>query len=148
MSAVLAHHPVAAPVSRPRPERRATHLRLITEEEARRIVAEKEEIARGQKTEGARVDARVRLVVRALVAGLAVAAAIALGSLIGLVLRAPVPAAAGTVTVEAGQSLWTVAESVAPAGTDVRDALAAIVELNDLEDAVVVAGQELRVPAP
>lgn len=51
-----------------------------------------------------------------------------------------------TVTVQAGDSLWAIAERVAP-GADPRDVVAAIVRLNALDGGIVTAGQELAVPA-
>lgn len=50
------------------------------------------------------------------------------------------------VTVESGQTLWQLAESLAPAA-DPRDVIAEIMQLNQLESADVYAGQELAVPA-
>jgi hypothetical protein len=50
------------------------------------------------------------------------------------------------VTVEAGQSLWEVAETVAP-NADPRDVIAGIMKLNQLESADVLAGQQLAIPA-
>jgi LysM repeat protein len=50
------------------------------------------------------------------------------------------------VTVEAGQTLWQLAEDVAPAA-DPRDVISEIMQLNQLTSADVVAGQELAIPA-
>lgn len=50
------------------------------------------------------------------------------------------------VTVESGQSLWQLAESVAP-GADPRDVIADIVLLNRLEGSVVYPGERLAIPA-
>lgn len=50
------------------------------------------------------------------------------------------------VTVESGQTLWQLAESIAPAA-DPRDVIAEIMQLNQLQSADVYAGQELAVPA-
>jgi hypothetical protein len=50
------------------------------------------------------------------------------------------------VTVETGQSLWEVAETVAP-NADPRDVIASIMKLNQLESADVLAGQQLAIPA-
>ncbi len=50
------------------------------------------------------------------------------------------------VTVESGQSLWQIAETIAP-GTDPRDVIAAIVRLNQLLSGTVQAGQQLAIPA-
>lgn len=49
------------------------------------------------------------------------------------------------VTVESGQTLWQVAESLAP-GADPREVIDAIVSLNGLESVDVYAGQELAIP--
>jgi Tfp pilus assembly protein FimV len=50
-----------------------------------------------------------------------------------------------TVVVGAGDSLWSIAEEVAPAA-DPRDVVDAIVRLNALEGANIAAGQRLSVP--
>lgn len=51
-----------------------------------------------------------------------------------------------TVTVESGQSLWSVAESIAP-DHDPRDVIYEISALNGLDSVSVDAGQVLSVPA-
>jgi Tfp pilus assembly protein FimV len=51
-----------------------------------------------------------------------------------------------TFTVSAGDSLWSVAEQVAP-GADPRDVVDAIVRLNALDGVTVSAGQQLSIPA-
>ncbi len=48
--------------------------------------------------------------------------------------------------VQPGDTLWAIAESVAP-GTDPRDMIARIVQLNDLPSSSVQTGQTLRIPA-
>ena len=50
------------------------------------------------------------------------------------------------VTVQSGQSLWQLAETLAPAA-DPRDVIADIVHLNQLPGADVHAGQKLAIPA-
>jgi LysM repeat protein len=64
-------------------------------------------------------------------------------------LSAPAPvsasAAAVRVTVDAGDSLWTVAQRVAPQ-QDPRDVVVALERANGLGDATVQAGQVLVVP--
>jgi Tfp pilus assembly protein FimV len=50
------------------------------------------------------------------------------------------------VTVESGQSLWQVAELLAPTA-DPRDVIDALMQLNGLVSADVYAGQELAIPA-
>ena len=49
------------------------------------------------------------------------------------------------VTVDAGESLWQLAESIAPTA-DPRDVIAQIIQLNQLGSAEVYAGQELALP--
>ncbi|WP_426324796.1 LysM peptidoglycan-binding domain-containing protein [Microbacterium sp. E-13] len=51
-----------------------------------------------------------------------------------------------TVTVAAGDSLWTIAEEIAP-GHDPRDVVDEIVRLNALDTVVVQTGQSLSIPA-
>ncbi|MCU1532023.1 MAG: LysM peptidoglycan-binding protein [Arthrobacter sp.] len=55
-----------------------------------------------------------------------------------------VPAATVSVTVQPGESLWAIAGTVAPE-RDPRDVVADIVQLNNLDDARVMPGQELFV---
>jgi hypothetical protein len=50
-----------------------------------------------------------------------------------------------TVTVQPGESLWTIAGSVAPE-RDPRDVVADIVQLNNLGAARVLPGQQLYIP--
>ena len=50
-----------------------------------------------------------------------------------------------TISVGAGESLWSIAEEVAPAH-DPRDVVDAIVRLNALDSATVWAGQNLAIP--
>jgi len=49
-------------------------------------------------------------------------------------------------TVQSGQSLWSIAEKVAPSA-DPRDVIAAIVSLNQLHSAVVTPGQRIAIPS-
>ena len=95
-----------------------------------------------------RITRRGRAVLALLIAvPLAVAAAVTGIGAIG--------AAAGTqgstatfhyVTVEPGESLWQVAQSVAPTA-DPRDVVANILNLNDLSSGEVQPGQWLAIPA-
>ena len=50
-----------------------------------------------------------------------------------------------TITVSHGDSLWTIAEEVAP-DSDPRDVVDAIVRLNALDTVIVQAGQSLAIP--
>ncbi|HWR86064.1 MAG TPA: LysM peptidoglycan-binding domain-containing protein [Rhodoglobus sp.] len=49
------------------------------------------------------------------------------------------------VTVEAGQSLWSVAESIAPQA-DPRDVIEQLKDLNRLGSTELLAGQQLAIP--
>ena len=61
--------------------------------------------------------------------------------------EAPAPAGSfTTLTVSSGESLWSIAEAVAP-GADPRDVVDAIVRLNGLDGVTVSAGQRLSIPA-
>jgi Tfp pilus assembly protein FimV len=51
-----------------------------------------------------------------------------------------------TVTVGTGDSLWSIAQEVAPAA-DPRDVVDAIVRLNGLDSGAILAGQRLSIPA-
>lgn len=51
-----------------------------------------------------------------------------------------------SVTVETGQSLWTIAERLAPTA-DPREVISTIVELNRLSSVDVVPGQQLAIPS-
>jgi hypothetical protein len=51
-----------------------------------------------------------------------------------------------TVTVQPGESLWAIAEAVAPE-RDPRDVVTDIIQLNNLEAARVVPGQALFIPS-
>ncbi len=50
------------------------------------------------------------------------------------------------VTVQSGQSLWGIAEKVAPSA-DPRDVIADIISLNQLQSAVVTPGQRIAIPS-
>lgn len=49
------------------------------------------------------------------------------------------------VTVESGQSLWQIAESVAPQ-SDPREVIAQLIEFNQLSGSDISAGQQLAIP--
>lgn len=106
---------------------------------------------------GRAVDARpapgVRLTRRArrlgLVLGLTVG--VALGSWVGSAVAGGEEsglrlAGESSVVVHPGDTLWSIAATVAGEGDDVRAVIADIRELNDLSDAVVVPGQVLVLP--
>lgn len=135
MSAVLVDQVPVVPAGRP-------HLRLVVDNGT---LAHREGRAAATR---ARPSAHLasRWVVRALGVVLGGLLAIALGVLLGLLLRAPGEGPTAVVTVEAGESLWSVATSVSGPGEDPRDVVERIVSLNGLEDDVLQPGQSLFVP--
>jgi Tfp pilus assembly protein FimV len=56
------------------------------------------------------------------------------------------PSTFETITVTAGESLWSIAQEVAPSA-DPRDVVDAIVRLNALDGVTVSAGEQLAIPA-
>ncbi|MDQ2623876.1 MAG: LysM peptidoglycan-binding domain-containing protein [Actinomycetota bacterium] len=49
-------------------------------------------------------------------------------------------------TVSSGETLWSIASSLAAPGVDVRDAVEDLMSLNELESSAIAAGQQLIVP--
>ena len=95
-----------------------------------------------------RITRRGRFVLGTLMAlpAVALAGSIAMSSLPA---AATVETTASTfdyVTVQPGESLWSVAERVAPAA-DPREVIAEIERLNGLESSAVAAGESLAIPA-
>jgi Tfp pilus assembly protein FimV len=98
-----------------------------------------------------RLTARGRRVIAALAAVpavVALSAAIIGGSSAALATREPGahPGSFETVTVTAGESLWSIAQEVAPSA-DPRDVIDAIIRLNALDGVTVSAGERLAIPA-
>lgn len=90
---------------------------------------------------------RVLAAVAALPAVVAIAVAMISGGSALASRDAGAPAASfETVTVMQGDSLWSIAEEVAPQA-DPRDVIDAIVRLNSLDGVTVQAGQSLAIPA-
>jgi len=56
-----------------------------------------------------------------------------------------VPSSGSTITVGAGDTLWSLAEQVDP-DSDPRDLIAAIMTLNDLDSPTIEPGQVLHLP--
>lgn len=96
-----------------------------------------------------RLTLRGRLVLAALVAMVGGAAVIvAPGLLSGATADSPVaPPVVEIYTVAPGESMWQVARGVTAPGRDVRDTVAAIVELNGLQSVDLQIGQQLLLPA-
>ena len=87
----------------------------------------------------------VLFVLAALVAGLC--AVMLPGLVSSATAEAPTPpAVVGVRSIAEGESLWTVAREVTEPGLDVRDTIAVIVSLNDLDSVDVRAGQQVLVP--
>lgn len=94
-----------------------------------------------------RITKRGRAVLTALVATPLVAAALMLslnggGATATSVQGAPLE----TVTVYSGQSLWVLAEEIAPQA-DPRDFISDVVRVNALDSAQIHPGQQLEIPA-
>lgn len=96
-----------------------------------------------------RITARGRRVLAALVA-LPIAGAIAFAALSGGSALASgegtAPGSFTTVTVQPGDTLWSIAGEVAPK-EDPRDVVAAISRLNLVDGGVIAVGQHLAIPA-
>lgn len=91
---------------------------------------------------GRRVVAGAALVIAG---GLAVGVGAAAGRAVS---GAPSSGDVATVTVAAGENLWSVASAASAPGEDVRELVAEISVLNELGSAELRAGQQLLVPAP
>jgi LysM repeat protein len=92
-----------------------------------------------------RITRRGRAVVTGLVTAPVVAIVLALALSGGEATATPGQTELPVVTVEAGQTLWHLAESVAP-GANPADLIADIISLNGLESAAVMPGQTLIIP--
>ncbi|RWZ55414.1 LysM peptidoglycan-binding domain-containing protein [Labedella populi] len=109
----------------------------------------------GEKPASARlrITRRGRLVLATLV----ISPVLALGAVAGINATSAIATSDGAgssaavvdfeyVTINAGESLWQVAERIAPA-SDPRDVVADIVSLNQLGSSSVEAGQRLAIPS-
>lgn len=94
-----------------------------------------------------RLTRRGRRVLAALLLTAATAASVTVGGLLGTAVAGDQPAAAGSVVVARGDTLWGIATAVAEPGEDVRDVVAQIAALNDLDGSPLAVGQELLLPA-
>ncbi|MGY1742592.1 MULTISPECIES: LysM peptidoglycan-binding domain-containing protein [unclassified Blastococcus] len=92
-----------------------------------------------------RLTRRGRCVLGALALGVAALAFLVLSALLGPGGELEL-AGGSSVVVQPGDTVWSIATAVADPGEDVRAVVDAIERLNDLEGAVVVAGQVLEVP--
>jgi Tfp pilus assembly protein FimV len=106
--------------------------------------------AGGSRATRLRLTARGRRVLAAMAAlpaAIALSAAI-IGGGAALATRdaGAAPGSFTTVTVDSGDTLWSIAQEVAPA-SDPRDVVDAIVRLNALDGVTLLAGQSLAIPA-
>jgi nucleoid-associated protein YgaU len=106
----------------------------------------------GRRPAGRPRSTRVRLTRRArrLAVVLALCGGVVLGSLLDSIVSGDVGdglhlAGVSSVVVEPGDTLWSIAESVAD-GADVRVVVARIQELNEFEGSALVPGQVLQLP--
>lgn len=93
-----------------------------------------------------RLTRRGRAVFTTLAATPLVVAALAFALNGGMATATAEPGSTSYVTVLAGQSLWQLAEQVAP-GEDTRETVAQLLRANALESAEVFPGQQLAVPS-
>ena len=89
---------------------------------------------------------RVALAVLAATPLVVVALVVALNSGAAVASRSGAQPAFEYTTVDSGQSLWQLAEEIAPAA-DPREVILQVMRLNQLTSSDVFAGQELAIPA-
>ncbi len=90
---------------------------------------------------------RVLATLAALPAVVALSAAVSSGGSALATRDAGAPAGSfETITVAPGDTLWSIAEEIAPA-SDPRDVVDAVVRLNALDGVTLVAGESLAIPA-
>ncbi|MDO5721021.1 MAG: LysM peptidoglycan-binding domain-containing protein [Actinomycetaceae bacterium] len=94
------------------------------------------------------VQVSVQPLLRNLLAGLLMLmVAVGGGALVGgLFAQQPEPVATVEVTVEPGQSLWTIAEDMKSAGKPVDEVVVELMALNGMSDSTVSTGQVVLVP--
>lgn len=79
---------------------------------------------------------------------LAFALVVAIGSIAGraLAARPVVETPYQVIVIAPGQTLWAIASEIAGPHEDVRDVVAQLAALNNLDSVALIAGEELRVP--
>ena len=95
---------------------------------------------------GVRLTRRGRLTLVLLVAALVAVVMVIGAASVSAVTSAPAAPATATVVVQPGQTLWGLAEQVAP-NEDPREVIKRISDLNALTSPIVAPGQSLVVPA-
>jgi hypothetical protein len=96
-----------------------------------------------------RITRRGRLVLASLLVGPLVAVGVIAGVNVTSAIATSVSSSVGELdhlTINAGESLWQVAERIAPA-SDPRDVIADIVSLNRMSTSSVEPGQRIAIPA-
>ena len=101
--------------------------------------------ARAAQRGHVRLTRRGRVVVFVLALLVALAIGVALGGNVSATTEIGEPQATEVVVVNEGDTLWGIASGVGDGG-DVREVMAEIEELNQLDSAVLDLGQELHVP--
>jgi LysM repeat protein len=129
ISAPVAHRPRA---SRPRPASQR-------QQKARAVAA-----ATQRRAAPMRLTRRGRLLITGVLAVVAITVSLFVGG-VGLAGTTSSPISVQYVTVQPGETLWSIAAEVAP-GADRRDTVARIVELNALSGSGLQAGQQIAVP--
>jgi predicted Zn-dependent protease len=76
----------------------------------------------------------------------ALGALVALPALSQTRLYAAAPERFATVTVHAGQNLWSIADHYTPDGGNVQDTIDSIMSANDLTSSTVTVGEHLKIP--
>jgi nucleoid-associated protein YgaU len=160
MSAVLAQ-PAWQPAPAPRPARRATGGRPVRRGNLQLVGpgfvppaaapardARAEEAARAAAPPAAlRLTVRGRRVVAVLALVAATAVSVGAGALVGMAANPAADGATTTVTVGAGETLWSLASAAASPGEDPREVVEQITALNGLASSDLAVGQELILPA-
>jgi nucleoid-associated protein YgaU len=95
---------------------------------------------------GLRLTRRGRLTVVLLIALLALVVTLVGAASVSAVTSAPAAGSTSTVVVQPGQTLWELAEQVAP-DRDPREVIKAISDANALTTALVAPGQSLVIPS-
>lgn len=164
MSAVLAHPAwQPAPASGARPARRGTGARpvrrgnlqlvgpgFVPPADATRaadVPARTAGAAEATGTGALRLTVRGRRVVAALALLVATVGSVAVGALAGVAARPGTEGETTSVTVGAGETLWSLASAAAAPGEDPRELVEQITALNGLASSELAVGQELLVPA-
>ena len=103
--------------------------------------------ATGPRRSRLRITRRGRAVLTALIAlPLAAGAVLGIGAVAATATGTPASTSFAYVTVQPGESLWQLAEQVAP-DADPREVVADISDLNGLPSGVIQPGQRLAIPA-